>query len=489
MDDLDKMGFEELPQEELTEMGFEEIPQKELDDLGFEPAEDIPQPVPEFKPEGSGFLGATMDTKFDPQALVEGTVEAARNVPVAGPLVEKGVLAASEAISPGSAEEFQQRREQAAEDYPGATTLGGIGGSMAGFGVIGKGLGALTGAPLRAGLGLSAADMASKGVDAKTGAGALALEAGLGGGLKGISKLKNLKEILTKKAGKRAEAAAGLDATKSLRDNISKLETTGKIKEGELGNRLLDQGVVQAGDTADNIARKALDNKKLAGKEIEGLLADASRIPVEDVQKAIQKELPNSVALNEFQQKLTKKLNTQIDILEEAGETLSANDLNKAKSEIGREVKDFLSDAPNKEAGKKIYKAMTTSIENSLGEAQLERLRAANKKYQALTMAEDAATSQAGRGPSEMSKSMALYGAATGNPLLPSVVASKSVWNKYGNALMAAGLKKGADLGKHVEAFARAAEKGTPSAIGTLHFQLMQSDEAYRKRNSKKEGK
>lgn len=437
----------------------------------------VPEPqtattVPEFKPEGSGFLGATMNTKADPRALYEGVVEAARSVPIAGPLAEKAAFA----LTGEDPEEFYARREAAQEKYPVATGVGQATGTMGGF--------ALAPAALTAQLGVSAADMALRGVEGEDMAKNLALEGALGGAGKLVGKALKAGKKIPELAGKRAEAAAGLDLTKSLRDKIAKLESTGRIQPGEIGQTLLKQKIVTPGASAATIAERSRGLQKQAGKEIDALLAGKVS-PTKIAQDALEGKI-QTPALTEIAQKVNKKIQKQIDLLNSAGEKIDLAKLRQLKTEIGNEVGDFTSKASSKQAGVKITKAFKDSIEGMLAEADIERLRKLNKTFQAAKLAEDPSMSKSMLRISEASKQMGIYGAAAKKPVLPITVITKQIWNKYGDTLLAAGLNKTAGIGKHAAAFAEAAEKG-PSAVSALHFTLMQDDPEYRKNNTKKE--
>lgn len=437
------------------------------------PAVTQESPLPDFKPSGSGFLGATLDTKADPQALIEGLVEGARNVPVAGPLAEKAALA----ITGEDEEEFLARRDAAKEKYPVATGVGELVGTVGGF--------AAAPGALPAQLALSGADMAARGKSAAEMAGPLALETALGGTGKALSKLKGLKEKLLLKAGRQAEKAAGLQSSKKLRETIAKLEASGKLKPGEAGNRLLNDGIVQAGDTAADVANKSQTMLKEVGEEIGQVLSEVE-VPTQAAQDALLREIDTD-AFSPFKQKIQKKINAQVDLLEEAGEKIDGKLLNELKSEYGKEVKNFMDKSSNKAANKAIYRGLTNAIEETLGERELAKLRALNEKYSLGKMVEDPAREMASGGMSGLRKMGIATSVATGNPVVAGVLVADYVFDKYKPALLAAGLKKASDLGKYSDKFAEAAEKGGQAAIGALHYKLMQEDPEYRKKHNKEE--
>jgi len=398
-------------------------------------------------------------------------------VPVLGP-----IAAEAGAGMAGSTPEQEAATREASS--PAASLVGEMAGTIGGFGLAPQ--------AFLPQMGLSAADMAARGASGGKMAQDLTIEGLLGGAgaaagklVRGAGKMLD-PEKLKKIAGKRAEAAAGLGATKSLRDKIAKMESTGTIEEGELGQRLLDAGVVRFGESTAQLAERAKELKELAGKEIGQILNDKA-VFTKTAQDALAGKLEGT-ALSEIAQKTQKKIQTQIDLLEEAGEAVDLKDLNKIKSDIGKEIKDFTSDLPTKEGGRKVYTALKEAIEDGLAETELTRLREANKKFQAGTMAGDAALSQSNKPVGELSKSALLYGASTRQPAILASLAGRHLWNKYGNTFVAAGLNKKSvqAMGKHAARLAEAAEKG-PSAVAALHFTLMQDDEKYRKKNTKEE--
>ena len=440
--------------------------------------------VPEFTTEGSGFLGASVK---DSVPLGEHLMSAAKgleavgqNLPIVGPMAERGAMALND-MTP---EQYEAYKAKSAEQHPIATKAGEAVGSIGPYAAIpGVGLGSLA-----ASLGVSGADQAMRGKSAGEIGANLAQEGIVGGVTMGLGKLlKKLPspERMRELAGINAEKAAGLHSTKSLRDKLSRMEAAGDIKPGELGNRLLDEGVVQAGDTAKAVAAKSKALYEEAGKEIESLLR-GNKAYTQKVQDNLLKQA-DTPALTALQEKISKKINTQVDLLEELGETIDLSDLNKIKTEIGNEVKDFTSKASSKEAGKRMYESLTDSIQKSLGERELSKLKELNKKYQAGAMASEPASELANKGMSGLKKMGITTAVVTGNPHVAGALAGSHVFDMYKDAFQAVGIRKASNLGKYVVPFAEAAEKGGKTAVGALHFKLMQEDPEYRKKHQKKE--
>jgi len=457
--------------EEVTE-GPAAVPDMESDQtsMGFLGAE-MPAPAEDSMPLGESAMGVA-------GGMMNTLAGIGSGLPVVGPLVDEA--AKTELVSGRKGgmtdEQYSKLVEMGGSNREGGKAIGTMGGFMAAPGAV---------LPQ---LGLSAADMASRkmiggqDISGPQAGGTLALEGALGASGKLLAKFKGLQDKMITQAGKQAEAAAGLSSSKSLRDKLAKMEASGKIKPGELGNRLIENGVVRAGDTAASVAKKSgvlIDN---AGKEIDQLLSGKS-VPTQKVQDALLNTL-DKPAYTELREKVIKKVNTQVDLLEEAGENLDLTDLRKIKSEIGREVSDFQSKASSKEAGKHIYKGLTNAIENSLGERELNKLRELNKKFEVGRMAEEAASGTANSGMSGLRKMGVVTSTITGNTAVAGGLVAEHVFGKYKPALLAAGLTKASHLGKYAEKFATAAEEG-PKAIGALHFQLLQDDKQYRKKHMK----
>jgi len=425
-------------------------------------------------PEESSY--GLMDALDDAGTFMESV---GRGIPILGPLAEKG----GAALAGMSDEEYDQYKARQQEESPTLTGAGELVGTMAGFGAAP--------AALPAQLGISAADHMMRGEGAEGTAKNVAMEGAAGvmlpAAFKSLGKAASkASQGLAKGAERQAEKAVGLNMSKKLRDTLAKMESTGRIGKGDIGRQLLDADLMRPGG-ARKLADRATQQKELAGREIGDLLERTGDIPVDDLKSALRARLPETPILNEVQQTIENKVTKQIDMLDEAGSHISATDLNKAKSEIGKQVKDFLAESAPKEANKRIYHAMKESIEDSMDEKMLEKLRAANKKYQAMKMAEDAALGKAGTPESALGKLAAVGSASHGNMVLPAAVVSRSLWNKYGNTLAAAGLEKGSKIAaKHATRFMEAAEKG-PQAVAALHYILMKDDPEYRKSHTKEE--
>ncbi len=240
-------------------------------------------------------------------------------IPAVGPLVDK--LAKTELVSGRKGGMTDEQYDKLVAKGGRVRKAGNLAGTLGGF--------AAAPAAVLPQLGLSGADMASRkfigGEDisgAKAG-GTLAIEGALGSAGKAMNKLgvtskildkvKGIQEKMVTKAGKQAEAAAGLTSTKSLRDKLSRMEADGSVKPGELGNRLIQDGVVQAGDTAASVAKKSKDLFERAGKEIDQLMGGKS-VSTQKVQDALLDTL-DTPAYTELREKVIKKVKKQKNIL------------------------------------------------------------------------------------------------------------------------------------------------------------------------------
>lgn len=447
------------------------------------PAEEpMPPQAPEFTPSGSGFLGATLANSVPLSEHLmsagKGLEAVGQNLPIVGPMVEKAAMAVNDMTT----EQYEAYKAQSAEEFPIATKTGEVAGSVAPYAAIpGSGLGALG-----ASLGVSGLDQAARGKSSAEIGQNLAMEGALGGlGIGAGSLLRKINpEKLRQMAGLRAEAAAGLDSSKALRDKLTKAIDAGKIKKGELGNRLLDQGVVQATDTAAEVAEKSKVLADAAQGEIDQILKPHAA-QTQSVQDNLLEQL-DTPALTALKGRINKKINTQVDLLEEAGETLDLKTLNSLKDEIANEFSSTAKSAGSK-ANEKLKAGLTKSIEKSLGERELNRLRELNKQLEVANMARDTAGEVANKGMSGLKKMGIATSIATGNPHVAATLAASHVFEKHKDAMLAVGIRKASGIGKYAAQFADAAETGGKTAVGALHFKLMQEDPEYRKQHSKKE--
>jgi len=446
--------------------------------------EPTPAPqAPEFTPEGSGFLGASMKNSVPLgehlMSAAKGLEAVGQNLPIVGPLAERGAMALND-MTP---EQYEAYKAKSAEQHPIATKAGEAAGSVGPYAAIpGAGLKALG-----ASLGVSGVYQVTRGKPGEEIGQNLAIEGTLGGATVGLGKLLNKymnPEKLMEQAGTRAEAAAGLNSSKALRDKLSKLIDEGKIKKGELGNRLLDADVVRTTDTAADIAERTKALANTAEEEIDRILTPHAA-QTQRVQDNLLEQV-DTPALTALTERVNKKINTQVDLLEEAGETLDLKTLNKLKEEISNEFKSTSKSAGSK-ANDKLAEGLSKSIEKSLGERELNRLRELNKQLEVARQASETAGEVANKGMSGLRKVGIATSLATGNPRIAGALVASHVFDKHKDAFLAVGLKKASNLGKYTVPFAEAAEKGGKTAVGALHFRLMQEDPEYRKKNTKKE--
>lgn len=138
-----------------------------------------------------------------------------------------------------------------------------------------------------------------------------------------------------------------------------------------------------------------------------------------------------------------------------------------------------------KTSDKAIHDTYKNSIKESLGEQDLERLKALNKEKEAAEAAFVGSIDSTATRASDLGKYAAMHSVAQGSMAFPAMYATKALWAKHGAALAAAGLRKGSIPPKHLGKFAEAAENRGKAGVGALHFQLMQDDPEYRKKNMK----
>lgn len=471
--------------EELEELA--ELERLEAEEAaGAQQVKPSRQPVPNPNPYEDPDAIDTALNAF--KALGAGALDAgaqvARSVPILGSLVEDAVST----IDP----EVSARMDAVAEESPVASRAAQFAGSMLSPipGLQGAGV-ANKAANIGKELGVSAADATVRGDTDDLGQ-RLASEAGIMSALGAGGKLaQNVGESLGQTAGKLAESAAGLDLTKSLRKKLAQLEATGAIEEGELGRMLLDEGVISAKNLSKSkVAKAATEAKGRAGADIGDIIAQADPLSRRDLAKKLAERMQKLPAISDTKEvdQLRNDLLGRIQRLRDnaqVDDAMSAQDALFAKARSGDQVNDFVTPSMTKFGAREQYGAFKEGLEEAV--PNLAQYQAANKKFQAMKLAEEATENKAVTdNASGLSKTIALSGLAGGNMALPAAVAGRALWKSFGGTLAASGLNKAHKFGKYSGNFAEASSKG-PEAVRALHFMLMQDDPEYAKANSKED--
>jgi hypothetical protein len=172
-------------------------------------------------------------------------------------------------------------------------------------------------------------------------------------------------------------------------------------------------------------------------------------------------------------------------------QTLTTEELRHQKSELGRRVKDFLSDVPSKDAAKAAYGEFSEAIEESLPTDQLRQaLKAKNADYQKGKLLEEGLS---GKEVADEGRSLfSMPNVALGGVVNPALPIARELGNTYGRSFAAAGLNlnKISNKPQWAEKFSEAIKKAGPGgeqqAIASTHFLLQQTDPAYKKAMDKK---
>ena len=228
---------------------------------------------------------------------------------------------------------------------------------------------------------------------------------------------------------------------------------------------------------------KQLENLAASKQMVESELMTLTQNP-EAISPAF---LVDPEALTGYRNSLLQKIediNSEIKTLTKKDRSVAipAMKVNELKSEVGTEIGDFNAKklSSDKKAALEVYK----SYAEELGEAvdDREAYEALNKKYEIIKFLEDSAYDRATR-TDRLSGEFTRAGVAMGNPKLIAAGLTRSLWNKYGNSLAAAGFKNLSQLTKIPKKsaiiLAEAAKRGS-SAVRATHYSMLQRDKEYR---------
>ncbi len=314
---------------------------------------------------------------------------------------------------------------------------------------------------------------------------------GLGSALtsKALKAIANSPENLKSLA--RGEAVRGSGAM--LKD-FRALE--GKGKTDELGQFMLDKGIIKAGDTVDDVATKASAAKKEAGSSLDSLykkavskfqegpgekpLFDAGFNPVRDKEQLLS-EVSKSMGNQEGKKSALKRLGDYIDQLaEDHGDKIFDPKMSQdVKTEMDKVAgwarnpmtKEPATEGAYKEARRIISKKIDDEIERLGSSADVKALKAANADYGNAKQIEQMATDKTLRESANRRVSLtdtiaggggiaagAAVGSmtgdskqATGAGLAGGILAGAAnhVGRKYGPGLISAGANAAAPIAKY----------------------------------------
>jgi hypothetical protein len=170
----------------------------------------------------------------------------------------------------------------------------------------------------------------------------------------------------------------------------------------------------------------------------------------------------------------------------------SAKDLNRLKSELGRDAFEKNARSADQEAAKEAYKALDRTIADAVTDK--EAYRALNKKYEILSFLDKAATEGATKGSSGYLAALGAGASVSTGSIKPALsVTLANFFKDHGRALRAAGYASVDNLAsvgsKYANILVRAAERGGRSSVLATHHQMMEKDEEYRKKVMKLQSK
>lgn len=304
------------------------------------------------------------------------------------------------------------------------------------------------------------------------------------------------------------------NTTKGMQSRLSKAKNSAGVEVGEHVESARD---VKVDDIVNGLEARS---SKLADKTSTGALAHQNFLkgaikrakkPIKDAKKDWEKlrkdylldrgALEHSIQRESMLQaggssKKLEGLQEQLDAMDEAiskvednlAETIfrSAKSVAKDRTGVGKDIKDFR-DAHGKQAGAvDEYSALSDELTASMQNP--EEYKKALRRYELLSFLDKPVTRKAAKDatPSGTDKSVAQYGLATGRASIVGLGLGRAWWKVYGDTLMAAGFKGAEHLSKlrreNIKTLVDAIESGaSPSAIKAMNYQLLQTDEKYRK--------
>jgi hypothetical protein len=326
-----------------------------------------------------------------------------------GNLSETGSLSqAAEAYSQAKAEE-RARQKSLQEANPGPYLAGSIGGGLAVPGSKPKWLalqGAISGAASVEDLGpdaiLGGVEGALMGaLGGKLGKGA---EKFVGGAIDALTPMYNklIEKVgiakatgwLKTQAGKLMERAGGLERTPGQREAMASMLKVGKVEEGEIGQKLLSEGVAEGwAPSSKTISERVGKLKGEAGEEIGNILKNQPDIDPESLASAIQARadaLPDRGTSRQLKKELSDIADTY------RSQTLPPKPM--SVSEVGAEKTAYGEKAnwktPKTDMNVVAYEEMDKAIKASMSPEDLAKYTEAKRAYELLTPTESAAVKQ-----------------------------------------------------------------------------------------------
>jgi len=416
-----------------------------------------------------------------------------------------------------SRDDSRQMYNEQAEANPAAFMGGNLAGAIMMPG--GAGLAKQVAMGAAQGLGAGEGDLSEQADSAIFGAG---MGAGGAGVAKGFSKLG---QMAGKGADRTAETAAGLNRTQGQREKLAAMIAADKVAPGEAGRVIRDEGLLGMSpkSTRDKINEYL---KTKINPKLKDMKAKAAPVNPEAISRRIAAEADEYTGVQA--QPIKDKLLRQADayaaidnstpaqlskIVDENGvpyvtkaatpntARIPATEIAADKTLVGRQVDDFLTDVPSKDAGKSMYKALAKEVDDSVARSgqSLDEFKDVNRQAHLLIPAEEAANAKAANldGLNMLSlrgSGLGILGAVaggsqgdtTGDRVKNAALgfAGGKLAKTYGPSVMAKSLGSVESIlangGKFKTVLDRALTRGGPNAVRTTHYLLMQSDPEYR---------
>ena len=288
------------------------------------------------------------------------------------------------------------------------------------------------------------------------------------------------------KAGKEAEAAAGLEGTQKFRERQLQKEVQGKIKEGETGQLLLDKNIVKVGDTGEEIYRKLAAEKEKLGEELGKLRRETptgGRIQVNDITAELLENLKKVRGQGAEADKIRARIRQELSKYETKAGALDVDELMADKMLLGRKLEDATEGTTNKKAMEAIYGSYADVISKSIPKENKAVYQQLNKEFEQLAGAEKAALKRGVVQDSSLREAGEDYALARGDVQAYGALKGRGLWKRYGNALKASGFHKASKVfnnPKWAAVLTEAAARGGAKAVTTADFLLRRRSEEYR---------
>jgi len=492
-------GLTEEEELELLEL-------EEAEALEAEATPEVKEPIP-----FPDLMGSAMDVEAlksgEPTPGIE--VDPAQREAFYGSAIQSGTLGLSDrlkaAIGDQSYEDIYSERQAKEKEFPLATGLGTAAGTAATLAIPGATAGGII-KPALAATAMGATEGAATATPDESILAEGAKGAGLGAGaVLGLGAAGKLASKLAGRSGTRdiaektAKSALGLDKG-ALRTKLRKMDPSGETAL-ETTRFAKDQGILRSGSSSKEMLDRTLDTREAIGKELGDIIDSGTPIDIKSTVSKLRSSAEDSAAglddvtakhIHDYADKLENMSSTNPNLGSRlmgpkmSKSTVTPEELRNLKTKLGAKVKDFTKDSDIIDARKASYGVLSDTIEESLAPAQRAKLKELNERYTKTKHLEEGLT-----GKVDADESADMFGwqnMMLGTHNLAAPVA-RELMRSYGKSFAALGVRKPNVVlknSKWAELFKAATDKSGAAGIASAHYQLMQTDEDYRKAHSKK---